>query len=371
MRLNLLVGALLLAGTATTAWAQGFAPGPYIGLRAGVTAVEDQSLRGVDGNPLSLTTDPEIGFGVLAAGGYSFGWWRLEGEFGYRRNKLDTIGVGADGGIPAAQGLAAQTGTTQSGGGNVNVLSTMGNVIFDLPWSFGGISPYLGVGIGVARIVQDRNAGGLARYVDDTDTKFAYQGIAGLSWNFNPHWSLSLDYRYFAAMDPHFKDSLGRSVDGEYASHNAFLGVTYHFGLPKPAPAPVPVVAPPPPPPPPPPPAPAVRPQPFLVFFDFDRSDITVEADRIIRSAADAWKRGQSTTLQTAVTGHTDRSGSDAYNQALSVRRANAVKARLVQYGVPANVVTTAGRGESEPLVPTADGVREPQNRRAEIVIRQ
>jgi OmpA-OmpF porin, OOP family len=117
-------------------------------------------------------------------------------------------------------------------------------------------------------------------------------------------------------------------------------------------------------------PAPAAVPrrQPFLVFFDFDRSDITPEADRIIRAAADAVKAGATGTV-VGVVGHADRSGTDAYNQRLSERRANAVRARLTQYGVPANQIRASGKGEAEPLVPTADGVREPQNRRVEIGI--
>jgi len=68
-------------------------------------------------------------------------------------------------------------------------------------------------------------------------------------------------------------------------------------------------------------------------------------------------------------TGHTDKSGPDDYNMALSLRRANAVKDALVRDGVPAGVISVVGRGESQPLVPTADGVREPQNRRVEIVL--
>jgi OOP family OmpA-OmpF porin len=108
------------------------------------------------------------------------------------------------------------------------------------------------------------------------------------------------------------------------------------------------------------------RMQPFLVFFDFDRSDITPEADRIIRAAADSWKRG-ATRMQVGLVGHADRSGTDAYNQRLSERRAAAVRARLVQYGVTNDVIRASGVGESQPLVPTADGVREPQNRRVEI----
>jgi OmpA-OmpF porin, OOP family len=370
-RLNVALGALLLAGTSTVAVAQSYPPGPYLGLKGGATFLEDQSFQGRDGNALNFSKETEIGFGVLGVGGYSFGWWRIEGELGFRRIENDKLRIGNDGGIPVLQGAPAQTGTTQNAGGNANAISVMGNVLYDLPWSFAGIAPYIGAGIGMARVEENRTKGAGVNYIDDSDNRFAYQGIAGLNWVFNPKWSMNVEYRYFATSDATFKDALNRPVEGEFKSHNAFVGLTYHFGVPKP----IPVAAPPPPPPaaapPPPPPPPVARPQPFLVFFDFDRSDITVEADRILRAAADAWKRGQSTTLQMSVTGHTDKSGSDAYNQALSVRRANAVKARLTQYGVPANVISTTGRGESEPLVPTADGVREPQNRRAEIVIRQ
>ena len=69
-------------------------------------------------------------------------------------------------------------------------------------------------------------------------------------------------------------------------------------------------------------------------------------------------------------TGHADRSGPTAYNQRLSERRAAAVKTALVREGVSEGTIQTAGRGENENLVPTADGVREPRNRRVEIVFR-
>ena len=105
----------------------------------------------------------------------------------------------------------------------------------------------------------------------------------------------------------------------------------------------------------------------FLVFFDWDRSALTPEARKIIASAADEFKRTGSTRI--VATGHTDLSGSPQYNLRLSERRAEAVKAELVRLGVPATVITTVGKGEEDPLVPTKDGVREAQNRRVEIVI--
>ena len=70
------------------------------------------------------------------------------------------------------------------------------------------------------------------------------------------------------------------------------------------------------------------------------------------------------------VNGYTDTSGTPKYNMGLSIRRANAVKAELIKDGVPANAITMQGFGETHLLVPTGPGVREPQNRRVEIIIR-
>jgi hypothetical protein len=113
-----------------------------------------------------------------------------------------------------------------------------------------------------------------------------------------------------------------------------------------------------------PPPAPAAAPS-YMVFFEWDRADLSQQALATIQQAADAYKRGGNPRI-TAI-GHTDTSGPDGYNMALSLRRANAVKNALVQDGVPATQVEVIGRGEHELLVPTPDGVREPQNRRVEI----
>ena len=114
------------------------------------------------------------------------------------------------------------------------------------------------------------------------------------------------------------------------------------------------------------PPPPAART--YLVFFDFDRSDITPEAAAIIRQAADDAKRGNVRLI--VATGHADRSGPTDYNQRLSERRAASVKAALVREGIAASTIQTAGRGENDNLVATPDGVREPRNRRVEIAFR-
>jgi outer membrane protein OmpA-like peptidoglycan-associated protein len=105
----------------------------------------------------------------------------------------------------------------------------------------------------------------------------------------------------------------------------------------------------------------------FQVFFDFDKSDVTAAAQKVIQQAAQSIKQGNLTRIN--VTGHTDTVGSAKYNQALSERRAAAVKQALVSEGVGANDIVTRGVGKTDLLVPTGDGVREPQNRRAEIVL--
>lgn len=114
----------------------------------------------------------------------------------------------------------------------------------------------------------------------------------------------------------------------------------------------------------PPPPPPAQAPT-YMVFFDWDKSDLSSQALSTIRQAAQAYKSTGSARIQAI--GHTDTSGPPDYNMALSLRRATAVKSALVREGVPATSIETVGRGESQPLVQTGDGVREPQNRRVEI----
>jgi len=115
-----------------------------------------------------------------------------------------------------------------------------------------------------------------------------------------------------------------------------------------------------------PPPPPPVQAPSFMVFFDWDRSDLSAQAMTTIQQAAGAYKSNNGARI-TAI-GHTDTSGPNNYNMALSLRRASAVKGALVQAGVPAGAIDTVGKGEEGLMVQTADGVREPQNRRVEIL---
>jgi len=106
----------------------------------------------------------------------------------------------------------------------------------------------------------------------------------------------------------------------------------------------------------------------YVILFDFDRSEINDAGQAVINQIlADIQARGGSVGV--TATGHADRSGSEEYNLALSLRRADSVREALIAGGVGADAITTAGRGESENAVPTADGVKEQANRRVEVIL--
>jgi iron complex outermembrane receptor protein len=112
--------------------------------------------------------------------------------------------------------------------------------------------------------------------------------------------------------------------------------------------------------------APVAAPKSYLVFFDFNKSDLTPQATDIVDTAAKNAAAGKVTRL--TVTGHTDTVGSDAYNMRLSRRRAESVATQLEKDGIPSSEIEIVAKGKRDLLVPTADGVREPQNRRVQIV---
>ncbi len=198
--------------------------------------------------------------------------------------------------------------------------------------------------------------------------KTGWAAGGGIEYAFAPQWSLRGEYLHVdlgsSSITAHLVGTAPAGITpgvGYTTSINTSediirVGVNYHFGAP-----------------PPPPPAPAAMPAPppaapkvFIVFFDWDKDVITPEGEQIIQQAADAYKSGAPVQLQ--VTGYTDRSGSPGYNQRLSERRANNVAKALAALGVPKSQMVVSGRGENDNRVPTAPGVREPQNRRVEIV---
>jgi outer membrane protein OmpA-like peptidoglycan-associated protein len=114
--------------------------------------------------------------------------------------------------------------------------------------------------------------------------------------------------------------------------------------------------------------APAAEPpaRDYLVFFDFDKTEIRPEAASILdRAAQSVFAIGSSNVT---LVGHADTSGPARYNQWLSERRAFAVRQYLLGKGIAADVITK-GRGEEDPRVDTNDGVEEQENRRVEIQI--
>jgi OOP family OmpA-OmpF porin len=113
-------------------------------------------------------------------------------------------------------------------------------------------------------------------------------------------------------------------------------------------------------------PAPVTTPKSYLVFFDFNKSDLTPQAVNLVYQAAH--NAGPARVTKLEVIGHTDTVGSDAYNMRLSRRRAESVAAQLEKDGIPSSEIEIVAKGKRDLLLPTADGVKEPQNRRVQIV---
>jgi outer membrane protein OmpA-like peptidoglycan-associated protein len=319
---NALLGAVALvalpmvAANAQSMFTPGTAyPGFYIGGEGGLNWL-------LNNNSYTMN----MGYAVGGKIGYDFVGPRVELEGLYRNNTGNGV-------------VRYPNGTFNFTSGQINQVSAMANLLYDFAPG-ATITPYIGAGAGVAFVDPSLSPG-----CTMCSTQFAYQGIVGIGYNVAPGWRIDLDGRYYGTTNP-----------GQYTNNNisVMLGLTYKFGQPEAAAAPPPA------------PAPAAAPS-FMVFFDWDRSDLSAQAIATLRQVAAAYK--QRGSARVTATGHADRSGPDDYNMALSLRRANAVKNALVSEGVPATAIAVVGRGESQPLVQTADGVREPQNRRVEIVL--
>jgi OmpA-OmpF porin, OOP family len=219
-----------------------------------------------------------------------------------------------------------------------------------------GNSTLLYIGGGYAQVSIDRHIRREypALLYSDNNNLQGYRISVGMEQSFGDKFYGKLEYRY----TNYYQGDLRNQV---------LVGLGIRFGQ---------YVAPPPPPPPPPPPAPmaaplppcppaAATPGPFLVFFDWDKAALSADATAILDRAVEQYQTTGQTTV--ALVGHTDTSGTPDYNMGLSQRRADAVKAYMVGKGVPDSAATASGTGETELLVQTADGVREPQNRRVEI----
>jgi OOP family OmpA-OmpF porin len=354
LRSTLLAASILALPMAANAQAIN---GIYVGAGVGYNLMQDQdwSAGGASG-----TAQTNGGFVGLLSAGYGFGnGLRAELEGNYRNNSFHSLSSGG--------GTIGAGGTEQKYGPMVNVLYDFNNLV---PY----VTPYVGVGAGYewANLQNFHIAGGGASLTsNDTKGAFAYQAILGAAIPITgvPGLAVTAEYR-FMGLAGNRNYSVTSSAGGltgtgsvtlqdEY-NHSFLLGVRYAFGVaPAAAAAPAPMAA----------AAPAPAPaRSYLVFFDWDKADLTARAKQIIGDAADNSRKVSYTKLE--VNGYTDTSGTPAYNKGLSVRRAQAVAAELVKDGVPRTAIAITGYGDTKLLVPTGPGVREPQNRRVEIIIR-
>jgi outer membrane protein OmpA-like peptidoglycan-associated protein len=367
----------LMLGAAVAAMATpAYADGPYIGIEGGVS-FEDQVDVDIDTNRADgllengAFADTELGVDADIIVGYDFGAFRLEAEGGYKRNSYDSLTVLNQAILPT--GVVIPGGTVVQNERDLEIWSGMVNALVELG-SDDGFQIYGGGGVGVARLDLPVEVAGVGTVIDDSATDFAWQLIGGAKVAVTDKLDLGVKYRYFVLDNFDLEAANGSPLRADYSAHSVLASLTYNFGsraqpAPEPAPPPPPpAVTPPPPPPPvvaPPPPRPVCNTGPFIVFFDFDRSDITPEATGILNNAATAY--ANCGTARVMLAGHTDTSGSARYNQGLAERRNAAVQSYLAGRGVPSGMITAQAFGETQPRVPTADGVREPQNRRVEI----
>ena len=346
--------------------------GVYGAIGAGLNYMQpDQDVDSLGALVFDSEADYDNGIGVYTALGYDFGnQWRTELEFAYRQNDARHIapdGAGFVGWLPL--------------NGDYTAKSLMFNVIRDFKTS-GKVTPYIGGGFGGAiydaeYIGADIGSGALA--VNDSNKRLAVQGIAGLAFQLAEGLALDVSYRYFTALGtPKFDgtvNALPVVLRNDYAAHSVFAGLRWNFGAPAAA-APqykdcwdgssVPVAADC-------PPqltennAANLDPINVIVYFDYDKSNLTPEASNLIKEAS---ARALANDVKTVVvSGHADRSGGSAYNQALSENRAAVVRDALIANGIAADSIRVESYGEDRPAKPTEDGVREPLNRRTEVVI--
>lgn len=317
--------------------------------------------------------DYDSGIGIYTAVGYDYGNnWRAELEFSYRANDLRHIA----GQLP----FAGFNDTDVVG--DLNSYTFFGNLIRDLKVGPSWVKPYVGVGVGVQFADLSASGSNVAGSfaVSDTNARFVGQGIGGLAFAIAENLSLDLSYRYVIGEQFNFEgdfDGSSATFGHENRGHNLFAGLRWNFGAAAPAPAKVSykdcwdgssvpttsecppqqqettVVA--------------AEPLNIIVYFDYDKSNLTPEAADLIRETSA--RALQNNIQRVKVEGNADRSGGSAYNAALSQRRANVVRDALIANGVAADRIDTSSFGEDNPAKPTADGVREPLNRRTEVKI--
>ncbi|MFM9864178.1 MAG: OmpA family protein [Micropepsaceae bacterium] len=322
--------------------------GWYISLGAGANWLPDNDIDEFSFAGSPSTTNEfswETGYVVAGAIGYDFAnSWRAEFEVAYRHND--------------AGGFFQSGSPSTVPGAEIWELSQMINVFYDFPVT-DKFTVSAGAGVGGTLVVFNPGCSGnfeSANCNNETDDYvLTGQLIAQAAYRFAERWQLFADYRFMLLDDA----EVTNPGDGEHwiiekTDHALSLGLRFDLQRDG-APPPPPAVQPP----------PVKAPKQFMVFFGFDKAELTPEASRVVAEAAAAAKEFGSASI--VVVGHTDTMGSNAYNDALSMRRSQAVKDGLAGHGIPASAISTAGRGESELMVQTGDAVKEPQNRRATI----
>ncbi len=303
--------------------------GWYVGAGVGVNQLLDTNLKGVPGQR-ELNSD--IGLGSVVSLGYGLGGGmrvELEGNFRTQQSHISPGG---------------RAGTSYSFGPMVNLL-------YDFNTG-GSFYPYVGLGAGATWMhIPARGS---------SEAQIAAQGIAGVAFPLStPGLSLTLEARALTSVgDQKFRTgSLNNPVNV-----SGLIGVRYAFGATTTTTATTVSTA---------VPAQTMKAEEartYLVFFDWDVADLNSRAKQIIADAAGASNRLAVTRIEVA--GHADASGTTVYNQGLSMRRARIVGAELVRLGVKQEAISVQAFGDTRPLVPTAPGAREPQNRRVEIVLK-
>ncbi len=189
--------------------------GWYVRGQGGASLLTSSELDDPTGILAALDTDInfDIGYDLSGALGYHWGLFRVEGEMTYAESDIDEVEV---------------LGIEVNGSGDVNSLGFMANVFKDFEisdvWQVN-----LGGGIGYAIVsINDASVVGIP-LADDEDSVFAYQLGTGIDYQMSPATTLSLDYRYFATLDPEFNAVDGSPFEAEYDSHIIRLGVGISF----------------------------------------------------------------------------------------------------------------------------------------------
>jgi OOP family OmpA-OmpF porin len=330
--------------------------GLYVGGGAGVNFMLDEPIKSVTvGGVTTNINNGNLETNVGAVGVLSLGWGfgnglraEIEGDYRYNGYKSVSNSVGNSISI-----------NNNNHGGNEQKYGPMVNVLYDFTTLSPVVIPYVGAGVGYQWAMEKVNIGNNGG--SQTEGAFAYQAIIGAAFPIPPVPGLAVTAEYrFMGMAGNRTYNVGAASSiqlGNDFNNSILIGLRYAFGVAPPPPPPAPMAAP--------APAPARS---YLVFFDWDKATLTPRAQQIISEAAANSTKVKYTQIQ--VNGYTDTSGTPQYNQGLSIRRAQAVAAELVKDGVPKAAIAIQGFGETHLLVPTGPGVREPQNRRVEIIIR-